>query len=350
MVRTVSSDRQVVMGVLRDAEAYPAEEHTAASRKMLADGLGYALPTAGSAELNGFRPQFLGLVGGFLADVQRSAQGALEACNAATAKAEAQCKDAEAAREAAATVTGAARADVDAQQGTLTEAQGAVSAAELDFEELEKAKEAVLKTRAEIKSQREAIASIATAMKQYENDETTAPPTDKVMEFLGTLHTEKALLAAAPSAIALKPAARGAFDTVTVDEVKRIVAEELAAVEEKLAAGDKEEAYATSEALGSWAILDVSRERVGECAGQLLEAKVKLTEAEVAERGAGQAAEEASNNSSAELAKRVLVEARVKEVEAAIVAFEKISNPPAEPASADVPMDGDAAMEDVSKA
>lgn len=326
MAKAAKTDLEVVIAALNNAESYPTESHPASARTMLVEGLPHALPAAGQ-EPHRFQREFISLAGGLLAEARKGATAALEACEAKSKEEEVQFQAAEKERSAAAESTATARADFEAKTAELRGLEEQAALAEVDLAGLEEARDAVLRGREELKGRRQAVSAVAAALEEWESGKSEKPPTAKVVAFLEEAKVEKALLAAAPSALAVRPAERKAFDNVAMEEISKIIEHSGADLDEKLAAGEPEERQALAEALGAWAILDVARDRVKEAKAALTAARRTLRDAEATEATALDAETTRREAQGEALAQQSQAAEKIKELDEAVAALERVSEP-----------------------
>jgi len=100
-----------------------------------------------------------------------------------------------------------------------------------------------------------------------------------VKDFLEGVSAEKTLVAAFPSALRLRPEQRRPFDKIIEQGVIDVVTSELKKLEGIVASGVEHEEHVSAEALGLWAILDLSKSSASSTELELAEACEGLKDA-----------------------------------------------------------------------
>merc|ERR1712048_878960 len=178
--------------------------------------------------------------------------------------------------------------------------------------------------RAVVKRKKEEVDSIAMALQKYEEGEMQEPPTEEVITYLKEVGEDNVLIAAAPAALQQPPSKRRSFDVITMGEIRKVLSKNAEALSTEMGAGAPSEAYASTEALGAWAIMDTTEDRVKEAQVALAQAKTALAKARKAEASAMAVVEAKNLVTSTALAHRTLAEEKVKEV---MACFERLVQP-----------------------
>lgn len=330
MPRSQKTDLDVVLEVLADAESYPADGHTVASRGCLIAGLPHALARRPGEEAHKFQKGLVGLAEAALAAARATAAKALAAAEQEAKAAEEREDQAQVAACEAAEAVPARQAEREAKAAALPEIEAEVAAAEKYFRGLEEAKDAVLAERAVVKGRKEAADAAAVALEKLRTEE-DVQDTDvaRVVDYLREVDAEEALMAAGPHVLATRPSERREFDNSVLEEVGRVLAQTSAEAAERLAEGADGEAYAEAEALGAWAILDLAHEKKENARYAANVAKRAVKSAEDGEVAAKAAVESCRAEMSASLVQQTLAEARIKEVDAALAALARCVQAPA---------------------
>merc|ERR1711972_236156 len=111
-------------------------------------------------------------------------------------------------------------------------------------------------------------------MQKFEDsDGTDALDYEGLLKYLTEAKVESTLLAAAPSALQVLPSMRGSFESLTWAEVRKILECDAAKLDTELGPSEMEARYATSEALGLWAMNDSENSQMVEANVMLYESK-----------------------------------------------------------------------------
>jgi len=222
-------------------------------------------------------------------------------------------------------------ASAEAQEATAVQAQ---EAAEKEHAATERQGAAFLKARLDMQQDRSRVAAIVEGPFKmlldggWDDEETMSEANDAVQSFLVEICADKVVLAAAPLALATKPADRAQYDTMCIDLVSKLLSDHLAGIDSKLQASETEEVETKAEILGLWAIADCARDGTQAARAQLAEAqgKQRLAKKDVdSERKRAQAQDAEVLESST---KRARVMARLAEVDEAMAAAGRLSTGP----------------------
>ncbi|CAE8663817.1 unnamed protein product [Polarella glacialis] len=158
----------------------------------------------------------------------------------------------------------------------------------------------------------------------WEDEELMQAAVDAVTEHLTNIHAEKALVAAVAGGLAVKPAARGVFDQITLESLTEALAARALELQQKIAVSLPEERAAKSELLGLWALLDVSGEKADAAAESYAAAQAVLVNARLAVKS-GKKELNLQQRSSGNLeAEQYLEEEKVREAQEAQAALERL--------------------------
>jgi len=158
----------------------------------------------------------------------------------------------------------------------------------------------------------------------WEDEELMQAAVDAVTEHLTNIHAEKALVAAVAGGLAVKPAARGLFDQITLESLTEVLAARALELQQKITVSLPEERAAKSELLGLWALLDVSGEKADAAAESCAAAQAALVNARLAVKSGKKELnlqQRASGNLEAE---QYLEGEKVREAQEAQAALERL--------------------------
>lgn len=304
--------------------------------QMLAAGLPFALREA-PAQRHPFQEELVSMVGEALkagyegAAAARSEAAEVEVAQVALQAANTISAEAAAAHEAAAQV-------VLACEGAWAEAAKNVKQAEKDHAQAEKSSKVVVSQRAELCTQRDSAAAVVGGPLSmlrdggWEEEEVREDAIAAVTELLATLRVEGTLLAAMPGAFRRLPSERKAFDAIVAKGVEDALVGHLEKLESEVAAGAKKEEESCAEALGLWAILDVTRAAKNAAALELSTSEASLEAAKDAVQSVAKDAKEKAAALEACLAKQKAQDDKIEEFTAAMDIFGRLRS--AEPAAA----------------
>lgn len=321
------SDMEKVLEVLTNATEYPAPAPPSA-RSMLAEGLPHALAASGA---HSFQEEIAGLTAGMLAEVRASAESILASACEQVSEAEAQLRTVDDERVAAAERHSQAQAEAEAREAARDEAKATVKDNEALHKEAKQAESAYLHEKGLLSERKSQLDALAASIRAHEESQAEAP-LDEIVAYLEEVGAEKALIAAVPGALERTPAERGAFDAITLAEVNELLSQSLASLAAEIAEGAQTERHASAEAMGAWAVLDISEGRSADAAAALCSAQ-EGQEAALAERQAAEAlAQTRSAAVTDALVQRTLAEEKVSEAAGAEAALATLRSPPAPPA------------------
>jgi len=320
----------MVIEILSDAAEYPAGGFSDSARTMLKEGLPYAvLCEAAPAELHGYQKEFVTCTGEGLDAAKAAASAAVAALSGEVREAEAQLAAAQEACEAAQKGLDGLRGEVAARAEEQRLALAEVDEARAAHAEVKEVEDQVLAEQGELEGKKKVVDALLASMRAFESTE-EAKDLDAagLMAYLAEVGAEKTLLAAAGAALPVPKSSRGAFDALACAEVLAILSGNAAKFEAELAAIAPKVRYATSEALGLWAVHDVATETN-------TRAKVKLSETRDAEKQASRdlsaaKAEVAGRQRSlgALAEKQAANEGKVRKIVEASAALERLRCPP----------------------
>jgi len=145
-----------------------------------------------------------------------------------------------------------------------------------------------------------------------------------ICDYLKSIGTDPALRASFPKALSNKPAERGCFDKMAVDEAVRVLDEKAQAVAQKLAAGQVEFDEVNAEALGAWAIWEEAKDRESSAATEVTTAMTAAKKAANETKMAQSKVRNLEKERSELLAQRALLESKAEQIDLAFVSFETL--------------------------
>jgi len=145
-----------------------------------------------------------------------------------------------------------------------------------------------------------------------------------VCAHLKTLGADPALLAALPKALSNKPADRGVFDNISVDESYKVLSAKAQAVTENLAEGAAQFEEVNAEFLGAWAIWEDAKECETAASFEVSASEAALKSATRETKTAQTKVNGLEQQIGVLTAQRTLLDARVEQIDLAFQAFETL--------------------------
>lgn len=306
------SDLKFVLNVLKK---YDSAQSAASARKLLTEGLPFAVPVpeaapegASSGAVHSFQKQFVAYIEKLFSEAKEKAA---EDLAAEATKIEEAGAELESLREEAAKAQKALEeviATLDAKKAHITELAAKASVHEANHDKHDKKADKQKLVWENLRRDHESAKAVEEgALRMLEDDEgdedLRGDAASGVTSFLEGQGAEKVLQIAAPFALAVKPSNRRRFDSMTVEAVSSLVKKRVAELGERVANMEPEEKQLRAEITGLWALADCARDLI-------TEAKTDLFAAEPAQAASESAKEDAS--------KRVKdQEALMKELDAA---------------------------------
>jgi len=147
-------------------------------------------------------------------------------------------------------------------------------------EEAEKERQLIVKAKAEADSV--ANGSMQPLLQGgWEGEEARDDFITAVCDYLKSLTTDKALLAALPKALACSPDSRGEYSKAATDAALKRLNENIAEIAKELDDGAEAYAQVSAESLGAWAIADLARDSELEAMKAKESAEAKVQEATI---------------------------------------------------------------------
>jgi len=310
-----------------------AAEHMGEPVKMLLlEGLPHAT-MEGCA--HPYQKEFMALAGGVLEGCKTSQVAALRGIETELEAAEGALEAIKATEGDAIKILDEATAGVATAEAAAATAMQAVEAAEGEHAKTEKDGAAFLKERENLQQDRSRVAAIVEGPLKmlleggWDDEEMMTEANEAVQGMLEEMCSDKVILSAAPLALAVKPASRAQYDSMTIELVSKLLADHLASLDEQLRASEAEEVETKAEILGLWAIADCARDGSAVEAATLADAQAKerlaKKEVEASRKRAKAQDEEVAVHSS----KRTRLVARLAEVDEAVAATGRLSTTPA---------------------
>jgi len=160
----------------------------------------------------------------------------------------------------------------------------------------------------------------------WDDEETKAESAEAVESLLVEVKADKVLVAAAVSALGQKPGNRAKYDSMVVDEVRRVLRTHLSDLDSKLQATEAEEVDKQAEILGLWAIADCARDSSCTAAATLATAQEKQALAEMELKAGQKRAKEQEAAVTERSTKRTRVTERLAAVDEAVGAVTRFAS------------------------
>jgi len=299
-----------------------------AARSMLVDGLPHAVVTASGARHH-FQEEMINLA----ATVFESArvQAATEVDGHA-AKAEAIRGDIATAQQGVEVASGIRAAAETVKQDKIRDVSDAdIEAQNAEIEHLE-ADKLARKDRDDLTAQQMQKATLdnSVALVSMSQDGLSADHVSAVVAELKTIGAETSLIAGAAFALTLPSAKRGLFDAVTINEISQILKNYGTELVASISLAAEKVRDTEAQALGLWALFDVSREAHVAALQAQAEAETSLEAAMTGEKAAKTVVTQIEASFSNAMVEQTLAEERVRQLVEAQRCLEVLRSPPVE--------------------
>jgi len=220
-----------------------------------------------------------------------------------------------------------------AKDGKVAAHKRAISATEAEFQLHNESLAKKIKVADDRKERENAKAEVASVLDGslrmlmdggWGDDELRDASIEGVCTHLKTLGSDPALLAALPKALSNKPADRGVFDNMAVDESHKVLSTKVQAVTEKLAEGAAQFEEVNAEFLGAWAIWEEAKDREVAASSEVSTSESALKIATRETKMAQTKVNELEQQIGVLTAQRTLLDAKVEEIDSAFQAFETL--------------------------
>lgn len=268
------SDFEIVKAVLLDSVQFPSDNLSQSERKALVEGLPPVLLDNGMLAI---QKDVAALINETLSGAKTAAETKALTTAHAVREIEVQITAAQEAQEAATRSKEKASDEAEAR----TEA---CNSARVEHIEAEKFEHCLVQQLQELKDEKKKVHALLTSMQKFDNsDGMEALDNEGLLQYFAHAKAESTLLSALPSAIQILPSTRGSYDSLTWAEARKILERAAAKLDTELGPMEMEARYATSEALGLWAIYDSENSQMAEAnlkfyesIGTLLAAETEL--------------------------------------------------------------------------
>lgn len=312
---SAAADLNAVMSIL---------DTPSSARSLLAAGL----PHLGGAGRHALQAELGAAVRCELMDMHSEAKEAsavagqkAEETDASLQELRARCKEAELEQ-------GKASAEKTLRETALAEARKAVSDSEREHEEVDRVYKRELQKVEKLREEHSRATGIADGSLKmlidggWEDQDVKAAAISAVQEFLGHIKAEPALTAAAGQALACKD--RQPFDCMVVDHISEVIATKINEITTSLRREEEHVSAFEAEALGFWALADVTRDRERDAARDLSQAEVCVFEATRVKKEATSDLSAREQTLTNFLAEQTLAGDRAENIEKALHALERI--------------------------
>jgi hypothetical protein len=312
----------------------------ASSKEVIGEGsldvllaiLPFSTAGGGLGERHRFQEEVIGLA---KTPLERAASILAGIRTEAAACAEQEKKEMEkvdAVRDGAAAAASAARALAAERLNEQQKADAAVAAAKREQVKTEALSKPMVDKHAEAQradAELKAIAEMTAELVEGDGEKPTTRErhelTSRLVEFLGKLGLEKALLAAIPGAVRKESAKRGRFDKVTVESLQAAIVEQRHCSVKNIEVAAEAMKESDCLALGMWAIFEDEKERAAATAEMRMAAEKAVGDAEQSERAAQEKAASAASSFSELLLLDVKAEEAVKQACQALEAHTRLT-------------------------
>jgi len=226
----------------------------------------------------------------------------------------------------------AARAVVEEKASVLSLKQQAAKEEEARHSQTKANKDAAVLEHQQLEELKAEVDSVANGSLQmlinggWEDDDACADFVSGVHEYLKGMNCESPLLAALPKALGRRPADRGMFDKITLEEVVRIIDAKVASVASEVEQDKEKIEDFNATGLGAWAIWDIACDVEKAALKAHAEAQEEL-QANSGEQS-GMEAKVADSNSSLEkaLSSKAITDCKFQEIELSLSELERLES------------------------
>eukprot|EP00448_Togula_jolla_P006027 CAMPEP_0170612762 /NCGR_PEP_ID=MMETSP0224-20130122/23899_1 /TAXON_ID=285029 /ORGANISM="Togula jolla, Strain CCCM 725" /LENGTH=399 /DNA_ID=CAMNT_0010938293 /DNA_START=57 /DNA_END=1256 /DNA_ORIENTATION=+ len=339
MPRKVMSDSEKVTAVLADCAEYPASA-AVGLRAVLAKGLPEVVDVLRNATTLAEREvprELLQMITKILRNASECCLELLKDDQVAVEEASALCDAGDASHDSSSATLEEARARVEQLNSEVNAARETAATEQSNHADVEAATKHILESQATLEKEVALSRQIAVLVQDLEAGvpaTALASMVDVVLGYLADKGAEQALQVAAHSALQRLPAERQAFDVATLEAMKAVLAEWQAHLDEKLAMSAAAVEGAKAERVGAWAILTLARERLADLEEASTQAEQALEVAALATREAESERKSLRKALSERLVQQTLTEVKASEINEALAALGRLSDPTPLPAPA----------------